>query len=409
MHARDHLLMAIKSNHRDAVARLIRQVDYKEEIENKKTPIQLARDLGHWDCVEAIASNKKTDAVDAARYGDVLLTAVKEDRLASTRILLEAGGASRSWFTPAEGDRYLHAAIRRQNLEMIVLLLSFDCDVKKENKAKQTPIQLARDLDDWNCVETIAKNKKTDAADTARYGDVLLTAVEKDRLASTRILLEAGASRIWHTTAEGDRCLHVAVRKRNAPMVALLLSFGFDLKKENTAKQTPLQLADSLKVSSIREGWKIYYDVTSLKMALPVVIQSMRQQKSAFYKVPYACCELIVSFLSQQAPELKETVRSSQNALAKISANCFLSTSPGIFRKHSSAYREFVTELKTVLQTSHEATNNIGSAVKTYLKKNKGKKTRTLSLLFKYKWVEVSQNNKEKKKEVVVHSKLWRK
>jgi hypothetical protein len=166
-------------------------------------------------------------------------------------------------------------------------------------------------------------------------------------------------------------------------MVALLLSFGFDLKVENTEKQTPLQLADSLKFSCLNEGWKIYFDLTSLKIVLPVIIQSMRQNKSTFNKIPFVCSELIVSFLSQKTPALKETVVSSQNYLSRISAGCVVKAFPGMFRRHSSESREFIAELKTALAT-HGNLGNIGSPVSTFLKKNNGKKTRTLGLLFKY-------------------------
>src|SRR5437868_2783239 len=141
MHVRN-LLMAIKSNHPQAIARLVNNVDMKEEIENKQTPIQLAYTLGHWDCVEAIARNKKADTTDTGKYGDALRVTVNHDRVDTARILLEAE-ASKTWYNISDGDRCLHIAVRKQNKQMIALLLSFGSDLTTENTAKQTPAQLA--------------------------------------------------------------------------------------------------------------------------------------------------------------------------------------------------------------------------------------------------------------------------
>jgi hypothetical protein len=284
--------------------------------------------------------------------------------------------------------RDLLMAIKSNHTDAIVRLIKC-IDLKEDIENKKTSIELLSSLGYWSCVEAIARDKRTDAADTARYGSALYYAVCEDRVETARILLEAGASKKWCNSSNGDRCLHIAIRKNNRPMIALLLFFGFDLKERNTHEQTALQLAESLNVDSLNEGWKMYYDLTTLRMALPVVVQSMRQYKSAFNKIPYACSELIVSFLSPQAVALKETVKSAQCSIIKVSVGCVLFSYEyqscfDMFRRRSSESKELVSELRTALKTNDASIKSIGSAVDTFLKKTNGKKRMALDLLFKY-------------------------
>jgi hypothetical protein len=88
MSVKDNLLLAIKNNDHDAVARLISQINPKEEIENNRTPIQLAADLKHWSCVEVIAKNVKANSEDEGRYGFALIRAVEFNQLDTAKILL---------------------------------------------------------------------------------------------------------------------------------------------------------------------------------------------------------------------------------------------------------------------------------------------------------------------------------
>jgi ankyrin repeat protein len=318
MQRRNHFLMAIQGNHPEAVARLVHDVNLEREIENKKTPIQLARALGFWDCVKAIAENKKTDKFDKAKYGSALLFAVQENRVGIAHVLLEAGASTR-WVI--KGDRCLHLAVRKRSIPMITLLLSFNVDLTVENTAKQTPIQLARDLGFWDCVRAIAKNKKTDVADKAKYGDVLLSAIQENFIATTNTLLLAGTPQNGRLP-NGDGCLHIAIRKGSSAMIALLFSFNVDLTIKNNANQTPRQLARNLGASCLDNGWRKYYNAETLMITylLTVFVQANRQPHSKFYNVPNSILEAIIPYLSSATCKI-DTIQHRTNTLKKLHPN----------------------------------------------------------------------------------------
>jgi hypothetical protein len=383
------LLMAIKSNTPKAITTLANKVDVTVEIENKQTPIQLAYTLGHWDCVEAIAKNKKTNATDTARYGDALRVAVQNDRIDTARILLEAG-ASRTWYNNSDGDRCLHIAVRRQNKPMIALLLSFDSDLSIENTAKYTPIQLAYILGHWDCVEAIAKNKKTNATDTAR------------------ILLEAGASRTWYNNSDGDRCLHIAVRRKNATMVALLLFFDCDVTAKNTAGETAEQVGKSLNDHSLSAGWKIYYyNFEVLPSILIMLVQARRQSASRFYGIPDNVLYLFVSYLSGDSVKSIDAIKSTRDSLTKISANCLIkSHNKGFSIRHSAESKKFVSDLKKTLENENSIniTETIQQAANVFVQNKGDKKSETVSLLYKYKLTTFKQKRQDETRKTSIQA-----
>lgn len=393
MNVRDNFLLAIKSNHCQAVKRLINEINLTEEIENKKTPIQLAADLNHWECVKTIAINKKTDTYDKARYGYALLNAIKEGKIDTVRTLIKAGASHVAFDNNGEGS--LHVAIRRRDIPMIELLLSYNFDLITENKDKRTPIQLTVDLGFWDCVETIAKNKKAEVDDKARYGDALIQAVNQGQLNAATALLQAGASRNWTFNNNGDACLHTAVRKQHKEIVALLLSFGFSLSYENKEKQTPEQLGISLHVSTLYDGWKIYFNKEMLKIAnlLTLFVQAQRQPTSKLHPLPSSIFELILPFVSREVVKKQDMIFSKQNELVKISANCFIKNYPknGFFNIHSGASTQLVKDLKHALSTSHNMTSDVSKAVSTYLTHTDNVTTNTKTLLDKYKLTSIAK------------------
>lgn len=408
MHPKDSLLLAIKSGHHKAIARLVHNVNLGEEIENKLTPIQLAYSLKSWECVETIAKNKKTDDKDTARYGDTLILAVFENRLSTVKILLEAG-AARHWNIKTTGDRCLHVAVRNNNVPMITLLLSYDFDLTVENQEKKTPIQLACSLKHWECVEIIAKNKKTDNKDTARYGSALLVAVKNNCIGIAKILLEAGAAKDWYFPDDNEGSLHKAVRNNNVSMITLLLSYNFDLKKLNKANQTPIQLADSLKVNCLQDAWTIYYNAELIKIlnTLIIFVQGQRQATSTLYGMCDVILNTIIQHLSDQTVERKDMIQSTKNTLSRISANCLIKSYHGLFHHHSSESKEFVNNLTTILNTNTDISDNIQKAAVKFVSENK-KSCRTVDLLCKYKLIPTDANDK-KTKSVLLTTKIGNK
>jgi hypothetical protein len=410
MRARENLLIAIKSNHYKAVGRLITQVDHTKEIENKKTAIEIAANEDSWESVEVIAKNKNTDAIDIARYSYALFHAVNQNRLETAKILLEAGSL-RDW-RDEEGDSYLHAAVENENIPMIELLLSFNCAINIKNTKNRTPIQLSYDLKNWVCVETIAKNKRTDMTDTAKYSSALLHSVTANRLDTSRILLEAGA--LCDAVVEretDDRCLHQAVRRDNEKMIALLLTFNASLEARNIGGYTPRELASKLGHTGFQEGWKIYYDAECLKIITTLIIfaQATRQPSSKLFKIPDNCLESIIPFLSRESIEQIDTMEAKRNSLAKISTHCFINRHIS-FKTPPSASRKLVTELSNVLKSSSHVTEDISTAVDTFLMNDNNKKLRTYRFLNKYKltnlWQRASKDEKEKEQKVSQKSHL---
>lgn len=403
MRARENLLTAIMSNHPEAVARLITQIDYTKENENKETPMELACKQGHWECVEAIAKIKKTDSTDTAKYSYALIHAVNEKRLDTAKILLEAG-ALRNWHFAKNKLSYLHIAIQNDHIPMIELLLSYNCAINIRDYKQRTPMQYCYELGHWDCMEAIAKNKKTDIEDTATYGFVLALAVKKDRLTTAKILLEAGASpNLYEAKNEdnrhGDLCLHHAVRNDNEQMVTLLLTFGAELEAKNSASQTARELATKLDTTCFQNGWKRYYNAECFKIITTLIlfIQASRQPASKLYNIPDYCLELILPFLSRESIEPLDAMPVKRNSLARVSTQCFLNRHSK-FKNPPSAAKKLVSDLNIALQINTDITENVNKSVNTFLEKNNNKKLRTYRFLNRYKLINLyERENKERK------------
>ncbi len=314
-----------------AMIALLKSFDFPMNKENdaKKTPLLLAYELGYEDCADALNG----------KYGNALLDAVAKGQLDVVKILLGAG-VPRD-VRNSEDDSCLHIAIKKCNIAMIELLLSFNVSLTIEDAKKHTPIQTAAYLNNWDCVDAIAKKKKADLKDEARYGDALYCAAFHNKIDSARTLLEAGASKNWHETATSNGCLHHAVIQKNKLMVALLLSFGFNLNETNLKNQTPQQLAESLKVDTFYEGWKKYFHEETLLVnnALTVLAQGYRRENSVFHRMPSAVLEYILPFLSREVLKHTDTIDNKLNTFAKVSKHSFLNASAkrGVFESEQEA------------------------------------------------------------------------
>jgi ankyrin repeat protein len=185
------LHVAVKNRNSEMILLLL---SYGVDIgrQGRQTLIELASARYEWECVEEIAKFQKTDAEDKAKYGSALLRAVCANREETSKLLLEAG-APKDVVSINSGDTALHKAVRKNNIAMIDMLLSFGCDLTIENAWQQTPMELAVELKYWDVVEAIAKKKKTNTNDKAKYGTALYQAVLANRLETVKLLLAAGA------------------------------------------------------------------------------------------------------------------------------------------------------------------------------------------------------------------------
>ncbi len=280
----------------------------------------------------------------------------------------------------------LKAAIHSNNSSRVSRLIC-QIDPAKKIENDKTPIQLARDLSHWDCVEAIAINRHADPDDInkTKYGDALLYAVVANRINTVRLLLETGAPKHWYVIANGDRCLHAAVRNNNETMLALLLSFDCDVNVKNNAGQTPAELAKSLNSPSFDEGLKIFEHIETLKTIVPLTLFAQAKRQSSqglFGKLPKNIIEsCILPFLSLKFPK-KNSLSSTEEFLNNVSANCFIKHF-GIFPPHAT--RKLVKKIKNNLKEHHCTTEATRKAVSEFLGDKKDKDAKTLELLGKYK------------------------
>ncbi len=299
-------------------------------------------------------------------------------------------------------------AIKSNHPQAVARLVNH-IDLTKEIENKLTPIQLAVELGHWECAEAIAKNKKADADDSARYGDALLDAVEQNRIDTAKLLLEAGASKtlIWD---DGDTALHLAIRKGYTKMLALLLSFDFDLTVKNNANKTPEQLATSLYVNHLKDAWKMYYNSEMIKIynILAVFVQAMRQPGSTLYKLPLAVIDaILIPYLGKYIVKGVDTLTRTKEGITKISARCFINEYNSYFHLHSDKARNFTRDLEKILEKSSDVTNAIHKAAHTYIKNKEETywgKARSIDLLYKYKLVNRQQKNSDVEDKKAFHT-----
>jgi len=312
--------------------------------------------------------------------------------------------------------RNLLMAIKSNHINAVLKLMNH-VNLEEEIDDKLTPIQIAAKLCHWDCVEVIAKNKKADANDRYRYGCALLDAVSNDKIDTVKVLLEAGASKNWTYQESGDGSLHIAIRNRNKYMIALLLSFDFDLTKKNNEGQTPPQLADELTYIKypiesehykkyrehsdiLNEGWRIYYDreIAKIISILTIFIQAIRQPTLGFYKIPDSNIDLIFSYLSNEFTDKTDTLKRRRDSLTKISMTCFMNEYNTFFSWPSLESKNLVTKLGDML--SKGQTEDIHKEADCFLKNNNKNcsNSRTASLLYKYKLISPAYKNQDEKK-----------
>lgn len=218
-------------------------VDLTQTNSAGKTPIQYAHDLRKWDVVDLIAEKTKTNQNDDAKYGYALYTAVKENRMISARLLLQAGAAT-TWYEPNTRMGLLHLAIKNKNLLLVQLLLQHGASLEYRNEEGQEPIRHAARFKHWDAVELIMKAKPDCRAG---YGGALLYAVYYNQ--------EALALQLINTSPDFDNrfnnthnyILHEAVLRNKPTLVRALLEHGAKLENKNKAGQTALDLAQRYK------------------------------------------------------------------------------------------------------------------------------------------------------------------
>jgi len=250
------LFNAIKEKNIERIKGLVQAgISLAAENEDGHTPIQLAVDLGHWECVKAIAIKRKIDEEDTYRYGSALLSAVDQNKLDVVECLLQAQ-ASHGYYYDDGGQNYcLHVAAKNNNPEMIRLLLKYKLNPQKTNKAGQRPIELACMMGHWNCVETFIEHLNVFPPFRFKGGpqenSAYWAAVKAGKLDIAEKLLGFFGACIGSIKGDRDIGLHWLVNEWNklkfSPKIATyLIEKRFDQALEDQEGKTAIELASEL-------------------------------------------------------------------------------------------------------------------------------------------------------------------
>ena len=119
------------------------------------TPIELAAAHKNWRCVKTIAEKYKTNYIDAPRYSNVLLSAVRYNQTEVVNALLHAKASPMKWCSKESGYTCLHWAVENMNVALIKLLICYGAKPNIKDNQGQTPIQLAYAQKNLDCIGAI--------------------------------------------------------------------------------------------------------------------------------------------------------------------------------------------------------------------------------------------------------------
>lgn len=144
------LILAVRNGHTDAVRKLIELgADVHEIARYTPTPLATAAERGHTDIVKVLLDSgvnvnaiaeKKDNAGDAPYTA--LMRACIGGQAKSVRILLESGADAN--MKREDGQRALHFAAARGDLECVKLLLNYGADVRAKDRFERTPLSCAQ-------------------------------------------------------------------------------------------------------------------------------------------------------------------------------------------------------------------------------------------------------------------------
>jgi len=217
----EKLFDAIKNNKLEELSLLL-EAKADQSIKNKdgNTPIRFAALSNKWSCVTKLAEfldDKPSDLL--SDYGSALLLAVWNDQDPLAKLLISKGAELEERHFEVDGYNVLHTAIEKENIPIIKLLLEnkanpsrttkittknqeevkpLELAIKKnqhktvelllkagadqsiKNKDGYTPIRVAANQHQWDCVTKLAEDIEEETNPLAKdYGNALLDAIEK--------------------------------------------------------------------------------------------------------------------------------------------------------------------------------------------------------------------------------------
>lgn len=240
---------------------------FDDTNKDNMTPMQLAASIGAYECVDAIASLSNTFNDDIYKYGDALLVAVHDGQLKSVEKLLDSK-APLNCVTKKEQNSALHCAVINNDVPMLKLLIEKGASLDAKNIYGKTPFQSACDLGYFDCAELCYADKYayTDV-DGARYGALVIYAIDSEDVDLLERLHQAGASLTARTRADGKTALHHAADRYSADCVALLLKYGANQHAVAQYDYTPIhEAADKKAWRVVKAMLDVYQDK---KLSLP--------------------------------------------------------------------------------------------------------------------------------------------
>lgn len=248
------LHMAARGNNLAMCQLLLRYgADLNKKNEKGHTPLETACRNKNWKIAELfiVEDKNKTMIID---HG-VLRAAIEGCSASIVEMLLKRG------VSPNQDrdniDSCLHLAVKnnqagKTNKKIVQLLIEHGADLTKQNRNKQTPIEVAC----LEMAEFIAELCNTDVKDNAHFGGVLLSALSRGKESVVCALLYAGAStEYYYTYAEyyyingvygqpvaGDKPIHLV---DDSNIARLLRRFGADVLQKNNKGQTAYDKAVS--------------------------------------------------------------------------------------------------------------------------------------------------------------------
>lgn len=139
----------------------------------------------------------------------------------------------------------LEHAIKENEINIVRTLILAETPVTFKDSNNQTPIELAASKKAWDIVNIIAKHY-SDKDGKRHYDYALFKAVEDNQLQTFRYLLEANAA-LTYVDDNNNSILHAAVRNTNQEIVKLLLKYDAnDMLAKNNDSKTPIELASEM-------------------------------------------------------------------------------------------------------------------------------------------------------------------
>src|SRR3990167_5051992 len=262
------IFTAVKNRDINAIQlALIAFADNVKKRENNKTPIELAEDLGYWDCVAAIAKVVPRGERDRAGYDNTLLHATKNNESKAAWALIDAGAFCTLYYGSGEYTGYgaIHFAILHDDLVLLKAILETQGDaVNMQYMHYVSPLQLALNIDNGQAVSYLlahgvplirtsllnaAENEKWKGVFACLYSDNI-SDDEKRNIAHQLVYGASPQNNIENTAEDkkgvaGEQLWDAIAANNSLKDIKTLLAKtpALDIEKN---KKTPMQLAADL-------------------------------------------------------------------------------------------------------------------------------------------------------------------